>query len=53
MHVLAVATLFGLVAGTASAANRVDLHRQDVHRLNAQYQAADAGRTTMAHERHA
>ena len=53
MHALAVATVLGLVAGAANAANRIDLHRQDVQRLNAQYKAANLGIATMAHERHA
>ena len=53
MHALAVATVLGLAAGAANAADRIDLHRQDIQRLNAQYKAANLGGATMAHERHA
>ncbi|MCI4568243.1 peptidase M4 family protein, partial [Lysobacter sp. CFH 32150] len=47
---LAAATTLAL-AGGASAAGRVDLHRQDVQQLKAQYKANSAA--AMAHERHA
>src|SRR5687768_124456 len=53
MHALVVATALGLAAGAANAADRIDLHRQDIQRLNAQYKAAPLGVAAMAHERHA
>jgi len=52
MHGLAVATALGLAAGAATAADRIDLHRQDIHQLGAQYKAANNGVAAMAHERH-
>ena len=48
---LAVATALALAAGAATAAERIDLHRQDIQQLKAQYKASSAA--TMAHERHA
>ena len=51
LHALAFATGLALTAGAASAADRIDLHRQDVQQLKAQYKASSAA--TMAHERHA
>jgi len=53
LQVLAAATTLAL-AGGASAAGRVDLHRQDINQLNAQYKSAVAssGIAAMAHSRH-
>jgi Zn-dependent metalloprotease len=52
---LAVATTLALFAGGAAAANRVDLHSQDIGKLKQQYKAATArnGIAPMAHSRHA
>ncbi|MCI4569432.1 M4 family metallopeptidase [Lysobacter sp. CFH 32150] len=54
MQGLAVATALGLAAGAATAADRIDLHRQDINQLNAQYKSAVAssGIAAMAHSRH-
>jgi len=54
LHALAFATGLALTAGAASAADRIDLHRQDIQQFNAQYQSAVAksGVAAMAHERH-
>ena len=52
---LAAATTLAMAAGSASAAERIDLHSRNVAQLNQQYQAvaARAGAAQMAHERHA
>ena len=52
---LAAATTLAMVAGGASAADRVDLHGSNVAQLNQQYRAVAArvGVAQMAHERHA
>ena len=52
---LVVATTLALFAGGAAAANRVDLHQQDLAGLKQQYKSATArnGVAAMAHSRHA
>jgi Zn-dependent metalloprotease len=52
---LVAATSLALVASGAFAADRVDLHRQDIGKLQQQYKAATArtGIAAMAHSRHA
>ena len=53
IHTLAAATAL-VLAGTASAATRSDLHKQDVAQLNLQYKAASAGLAkVMPVDRHA
>ncbi|MCI4569225.1 peptidase M4 family protein, partial [Lysobacter sp. CFH 32150] len=54
LHALAFATGLALTAGVASAADRIDLHRQDLQQLNAQYKSVvvRSGVAAMAHERH-
>jgi len=55
MQALAAATTLALVAGGASAADRVDLHGLNVGKLKSQYNAvvARTGAAAMAHARHA
>ncbi|MCL1634415.1 M4 family metallopeptidase [Luteimonas sp. SX5] len=56
MSLIALSPLaLALSVASAQAANRVDLHRQDVARLNAQYQAASRGLAApaAARDRHA
>ena len=52
---LVVATTLALFAGGAFAADRVDLHKQDLASLKQQYKSATArnGVAAMAHSRHA
>jgi Zn-dependent metalloprotease len=55
MNALAAATTLALVAGTAAAAGRSDLHQLNVAKLNAQYKTASAtlGVPAKAAQRHA
>ena len=55
LHALSFALSLVLVSGAASAAQRVDLHSQDVAKLNQQYQSAVAksGAASKANVRHA
>ena len=53
-HLLGTAILLALAAGSAQAADRVDLLQRNVPQLRQQYQALTAGKgvATMAHRRH-
>lgn len=55
LHALSFALSLALVSGAAGAAQRVDLHGQDVAKLNQQYQSAVAksGAAAKANVRHA
>ncbi|MFN7136064.1 MAG: M4 family metallopeptidase [Thermomonas sp.] len=53
-HLLGTAILLALAAGSAQAADRIDLLQRNVPQLRQQYQALTAGKgvATMAHRRH-
>lgn len=53
-HLLGTAIALALAAGSATAADRIDLHQQNVGQLRQQYQALTAGKgvASMNHRRH-
>ncbi|SHF36523.1 M4 family metallopeptidase [Thermomonas hydrothermalis] len=53
-HLLGTAIALALAAGSATAADRIDLHQQNVGQLRQQYQALTAGKgvATMVHRQH-